>query len=109
EDIEKVVFEAAKIVIYVNNKDIFLNGYEIGKNLAQKYKKRVEIRYNHKLLDSKESILNSCEKILQENGVKVKRIFLEKHRSIIVIDTYEPEKINLEIINKIREKTLCNV
>lgn len=109
EDIEKIVFEAAKIIIYVNNKELFLNGYEIGKNLAQKYKKRIEIRYNHKLLGNKDSIINTCEEILKEKNIKIKKIFLEKHRSTIVIDTYEPEKISSDIINKIREKTLCNV
>jgi len=108
-DIDKVVFEASKIVIYVNNKEIFLKGFEIGKNLAQKYKKRIEIRINPKLLDDEEKILERCEEILKKNNIRYKQIFLEKHRSLIVIDTYEPEKIGDEIIREIREKTLCNV
>jgi len=108
-DVEKIVFEASKIVIYVNNKEIFLKGFEIGKNLAQKYKKRIEIRINPKLLEDTDKILETCEEILKKNNIRYKQIFLEKHRSIIVIDTYEPEKINEEIIRDIREKTLCNV
>jgi len=108
-DVEKIVFEASKIVIYVNNKELFLKGFEIGKNLAQKYKKRIEIRINPKLLDDTDKILEVCEDILRKNNIKYKQIFLEKHRSIIVIDAYEPEKINEGIIREIREKTLCNV
>jgi len=108
-DIDKVVFEASKIVIYVNNREIFLKGFEIGKNLAQKYKKRIEIRINPKLLEDEEKILERCEEILKKNNIRYKQIFLERHRSLIVIDTYEPEKIGDEIIREIREKTLCNV
>jgi len=108
-DVDKIVFETSKIVIYVNNKEIFLKGFEIGKNLAQKYKKRIEIRVNPKLLEDEEKILEKCEEILKKFNIRYKQIFLERHRSIIVIDTYEPEKINDEIIKEIREKTLCNI
>jgi len=108
-DVDKVMFEASKIVIYVNNKEIFLKGFEIGKNLAQKYKKRIEIRMNPKLLDDEEKILEKCEEILKKNNIRYKQIFLERHRSLIVIDAYEPEKIGDETIKEIREKTLCNV
>ncbi|RDD52588.1 beta-CASP ribonuclease aCPSF1 [Nanoarchaeota archaeon NZ13-N] len=108
-DVEKVVFEAAKIIVYVTNKEIFLNGFEIGKNLAQKYKKRIEIRLSPKILENEEKIIEKCEEILNKYKIKYKNIFLERHRSIIVIDTYQPEKIDEGVIREIREKTFCNI
>jgi len=107
KDINKIIFEGPKIVIYVNNVDLFIKGIEIGKNLAQKYKKRIEIRINPKLLKGEEYIKEKAKEIL--NGIKIKDIYLEKHRSVLYIETYEPEKIDLNLINKLREETLCNI
>ncbi|MCG2868528.1 MAG: beta-CASP ribonuclease aCPSF1 [Candidatus Nanopusillus sp.] len=107
KDINKIIFEGPKIVIYVNNVDLFIKGIEIGKNLAQKYKKRIEIRMNPKLLKGEEYIKEKVKEIL--NGIKIKDIYLEKHRSVLYIETYEPEKIDLNLINKLREETLCNI
>jgi len=107
KDINKIIFEGPKIVIYVNNVDLFIKGIEIGKNLAQKYKKRIEIRINPKLLKGEEYIKEKVREIL--NGIKIKDIYLEKHRSVLYIETYEPEKIDLNLINKLREETLCNI
>jgi KH/beta-lactamase-domain protein len=107
KDINKIIFEGPKIVIYVNNVDLFIRGIEIGKNLAQKYKKRIEIRINPRLLKGEEYIKEKAKEIL--NGIKIKDIYLEKHRSILYIETYEPEKIDLNLINKLREETLCNI
>jgi KH/beta-lactamase-domain protein len=107
KDINKIIFEGPKIVIYVNNVDLFIKGIEIGKNLAQKYKKRIEIRINPRLLKGEEYIKEKAKEIL--NGIKIKDIYLEKHRSVLYIETYEPEKIDLNLINKLREETLCNI
>jgi hypothetical protein len=107
KDINKIIFEGPKIVIYVNNVDLFIKGIEIGKNLAQKYKKRIEIRINPKLLKGEEYIKEKVKEIL--SGIKIKDIYLEKHRSVLYIETYEPEKIDLNLINKLREETLCNI
>ncbi|EOD42669.1 putative metal-dependent RNase [Candidatus Nanobsidianus stetteri] len=107
KDINKIIFEGPKIVIYVNNVDLFIRGIEIGKNLAQKYKKRIEIRVNPRLLKGEEYIKEKAKEIL--NGIKIKDIYLEKHRSTLYIETYEPEKIDLNLINKLREETLCNI
>ena len=107
KDINRTIFEGPKIVIYVNNVDLFIKGIEIGKNLAQKYKKRIEIRVNPKLLKGEEYIKEKAKEIL--NGIKIKDIYLEKHRSTLYIETYEPEKIDLNLINKLREETLCNI
>jgi len=107
KDINKIIFEGPKIVVYVNNVDLFIKGIEIGKNLAQKYKKRIEIRVNPKLLKGEEQIKEKAKEIL--NGIKIKDIYLEKHRSTLYIETYEPEKIDLNLINKLREETLCNI
>jgi len=107
KDINRIIFEGPKIVIYVNNVDLFIRGVEIGKNLAQKYKKRIEIRINPRLLKGKDYIKEKAKEIL--NGIKIKDIYLEKHRSILYIETYEPEKIDLNLINKLREETLCNI
>ncbi|BFI73356.1 ribonuclease J [Nanoarchaeota archaeon] len=106
-DVSKISFEGAKIIIYVKNKDLFINGIEIGKNLAQKYKKRVEIRVDPKLLGKEDQIKEKVKKILE--GIKIKDIYLEKHRSVLVIETYEPEKIDLNIINTLRKETLCSI
>ena len=107
KDINKIIFEGPKIVIYVNNVDLFIKGIDIGKNLAQKYKKRIEIRVNPKLLKREEYVKEKVKEIL--NGIKIKDVYLERHRSALYIETYEPEKIDLNLINKLREKTLCNI
>jgi len=107
KDIHKIIFEGPKIVIYVNNVDLFIKGPEIGKNLAQKYKKRIEIRINPRLLKREEYIKEKVREIL--DGIKIKDVYLEKHRSVLYIETYEPEKIDLNLINELREETLCNI
>lgn len=109
ENIDKITLEASTIVIYVNNKDLFLKGFEVGSNLAKKYKKRFNIRLSPKLLDNEENIRNIVEEILNKYNIKYRRILLERHRSIIVIDTPDTENIGQEIINIIRERTYCNV
>lgn len=107
EEVSKINFEGAKIIIYVRNRDIFLKGIEIGKNLAQKYKKRIEIRMDPKLIGNEEEIKEKAKRLLE--GIKIKDIYLEKHRSVLFIETYEPEKIDINLINKLREETLCNI
>lgn len=107
KNIEKINFEGAKIIVYVNNIELFLKGFEIGSNLAKKYKKRIEIRVSPKLIGKEKEIKEKVFKILQ--NYKIKDIYLEKHRSVLVIETYEPESFDANLINKLRELTLCNI
>ncbi len=106
--VSEVRFEAAKIVVYVKDKKTFYNAFEMGKNLAQKYKKRFEIRMDPKLLPSEEEI----EEIIKNkipDYVKLRNIFLEKHLSTVVLEVYHPEKLDSSIIEEIRKETLCAV
>jgi len=106
--ITDIKFEAAKIVIYTNNKDIFLSGYEIGKKLAQKYKKRFEIRMDPKFLLSDREIEEKIRNAIPRD-IKLRNVFIERHLSRVVLETYNPEKIDEEIINYLRSLTLCNI
>ncbi|BBL45193.1 ribonuclease J [Nanobdella aerobiophila] len=107
KEISKIKYEGAKIIIYVKNIELFKNGLELGKEIAMRIKKRIEIRVDPKLLDEDEKIKSKIHNILQ--NIKIKDVYIERHRSTVYIETYEPQSINIDLINIIRKETLCNV
>jgi len=106
--VSEVKFEAAKIVVYVKDKELFINGFEIGKRLAQKFKKRFEIRLDPKLLPPEDVIKERISNAVPKEA-KIKNVFVEKHLSTVVIEAYNPEAIDREVINYLRTITLCNI
>ena len=96
--VSDVKFEAAKIVVYVKDKDIFAKGFEIGKQLAQKFKKRFEIRLDPKLLPDEHTIEERVKNALPKE-VGLRNIYVEKHLSTVVLEVYHPEKLDKELIN----------
>jgi KH/beta-lactamase-domain protein len=106
--VSSIKYEAAKIVIYVKDKELFLKGFELGKQLAQKFKKRFEIRLDPKFLPDSKEIEERIRNALPRD-VKLKGVFVEKHLSTVVLEVYNPEKIDREIINYLRTITLCNI
>lgn len=103
--VSEVLFEGALIVVYVKDKDIFLRGNEIGKKLAQEFKKRFEIRMDKDMLTSEDYALSFIKNILPEECV-LKNIYIERDRSIVVIECQKPEKISEKILEEIKKKTL---
>jgi len=106
--VSDVKFEAAKIVIYVKDKELFARGFEIGKQLAQKFKKRFEIRLDPKFLPDEHIIVERIKNTLPRE-VGLRNIYVEKHLSTVVLEVYHPEKLDKEVINYLRTLTFCNI
>ena len=106
--VSTIKYEAAKIVVYVSDKKLFLNGFDIGKSLAQKFKKRFEIRLDPKLLPDPKEIEEKVKNALPRD-IRLKNIFVEKHLFTVVLEVYNPEKVDRDIINYLRTLTLCNI
>ncbi len=106
EKVSEVVFEGPLIVIYVKDKELFLKGKEIGSKLAKEFKKRFEIRMDPNLLPDDDVIKERIEKLVPQEA-ELRNIFIERARSIVVIECLRPEKITDDILEKIKEETLC--
>ncbi len=105
DKVSEVVFEGPLIVIYVKDKELFLKGKEIGAKLAKEFKKRFEIRIDPNLLPEDDVIKERIEKIVPKEA-ELRNIYIERARSIVIIECLRPEKITDEILEKIKEETL---
>ena len=79
-------FEGANIVLYTNDTDFFKDNNGLIKELVNKFKKRIELRADSKLLKSQEE----TEKIIKEMIPKdagLTEILFDNQRSIMVLET----------------------
>src|SRR3989338_687846 len=82
-------FEGANIVLYTNDIEFFKDNEGKIKELVNKFKKRIELRADEKLLKSEED----TEKIIRETVPKeaeLTAILFDSQRSIVVIEAKRP-------------------
>jgi len=82
-------FEGANIVLYTDDMDFFRDNNGIIKELVNKFKKRIELRADEKLLKSEEETKEEIKKTVPEDA-GLTDILFDPQRSIVVIEAKRP-------------------
>ncbi|MDD5192430.1 MAG: MBL fold metallo-hydrolase, partial [Candidatus Nanoarchaeia archaeon] len=82
-------FEGANIVLYTDDMDFFRDNNGIIKELVNKFKKRIELRADEKLLLSQEETEKEIKKTIPEDA-GLTDILFDPQRSIVVIEAKRP-------------------
>jgi len=111
DDLPKVIkeagFEAANIVLYTDSAAFFSEGESQIKELVNKYKKRIELRADEKLLESQEKTKKQIESIVPEDA-ELTNIIFDLHRSIVIIEAKKPGLVigkQGSVLQEIKQKT----
>ena len=105
--ISHIVFEGANVVLYTKNKEFFLNGFNVIKEIVSKVKKRIELRPDPTLCIGLEKAEKEIKKIIPKEAGKIELNF-DTSRSVVTI---EAEKPGLaigkagELLKEIRKRT----
>jgi len=112
KELPKVVstanFEGANIVLYTSDLDFFRDNNGKIKELVNKFKKRIELRADSKLLKPQEE----TEKIVKEeipSDAGLTNLLFDPHRSILVIEAERPGLVigrSGSILEEIKNKSL---
>src|SRR3989344_4051574 len=78
-------FEAANIVLYTDDVNFFKTGESQIKELVNKFKKRIELRSDEKLLLSQEDSKKAIESIVPQEA-ELTNIIFDQQRSVVVIE-----------------------
>ena len=82
-------FEGANIVLYTDNLDFFKDNQGKIKEAVNKFKKRIELRADPKLLKTQEETEKIIKKIIPEDA-GLSEILFDPQRSIVVIEAKRP-------------------
>ena len=84
--IDSANFEGANIVIYTNDIEFFRDNQGKIRELVNKYKKRIELRADSKLLKTQEEQLEVLKKQLNENesGVEIDIYIINKDYNVYI-------------------------
>lgn len=82
-------FEGANIVLYTNDLDFFKDNQGKIKEAVNKFKKRIELRVDPKLLKTQEETEKIIKKIIPEDA-GLSEILFDPQRSIVVIEAKRP-------------------
>lgn len=105
--ISSASFEAANIVLYTDDLDFFIDNRGMIRDLVNKFKKRIELRADSKLLKTE----IETEKIIRETvpeDAELTNILFDSQRSIVVIEAKRPGLVigkEGSILKEIREKS----
>ena len=112
EELPKVIteaeFEAANIVIYTDNAKFFREGEAQIRELVNKFKKRIELRADEKILESQESTKEIIEKTVPADA-ELTNIIFDVQRSIVVIEAKRTGMVigkQGSVLQEIKDKTL---
>jgi len=100
-------FEGANIVLYTDDMDFFKDNHGLIKELVNKFKKRIELRADSKLLKDQEE----TEKIIRETipeDAGLTDVLFDVQRSIVVIEAKRPGLVIGKsglILKEIKDKT----
>jgi uncharacterized protein len=103
-------FEGANIVLYTEDIEFFKDNEGKIKEIVNKFKKRVELRADTKLLKPTEETEKIIKEIIPEDA-KLTEILFDIQRSIVVIEAERPGLVIGKlgtILKEIREKTFWN-
>jgi len=104
EKISSIEFEAANIVIYTNSREFLFSGRSQIKSIVSKFKKRIELRADQKLLVSEDVAKKKIKEILKD--VEVGEFKFDEARSVLIIEVDNvgaavgKEGVNLKAIQK---------
>jgi len=111
KDLPKVIssanFEGANIVLYTDDIDFFKDNEGKIRELVNKFKKRIELRADPKLLKIQEETEKIIKKIIPEDSC-LSEVLFDPQRSIVVIEAKRPGLVIGKsglILKEIREKT----
>ena len=101
-------FEGANIVLYTDNSVFFKESDKKIRELVNKFKKRIEIRADEKILESQEKTNETIKKIVPEEA-EITNIIFDVQRSIVIIEAKKPGLVigkQGSVLQEIKEKTL---
>ncbi|MBI2628880.1 beta-CASP ribonuclease aCPSF1 [Candidatus Pacearchaeota archaeon] len=112
DELPKVIteaeFEAANIVVYTDNAKFFREGETQIRELVNRFKKRIELRADEKILESQEKTKEIIEKTVPVDA-ELTNIIFDAPRSIVVIEAKKPGMVigkQGSVLQEIKEKTL---
>lgn len=82
-------FEGANIILYTKDKEFFLEGSSIIKNIVNNIKKRIELRPDPSIAMDMEEAKKKIESILPEDA-GVDQIIFDPQRSVVIIEAEKP-------------------
>jgi KH/beta-lactamase-domain protein len=100
-------FEGANIVLYTDDLDFFKDNNGLIKELVNKFKKRIELRADEKLLKNQEETEKIIKDVIPEDA-GLEDIKFDPQRSIVVIEAKRPGLVigkSGSIIREIKDKT----
>ena len=104
----EILFEAAKIVIYTNSKEFFLNSNGTIREIVDNIKKRVEVRLLPDLVKDQEEAEEKIREIVPEEA-GITNIVFDTERSRVIIEAEKPGLVigkQGETLQKIKRETL---
>lgn len=105
-NIDRIELEGSEIIVYVKNKEIFLNQENFVKDIVSKIKRRVEIRVVKDLLIEEEKAKNKILELVPQEA-NVREIYFDKDSSIVYILAEKPGLIigkGAEMVRKIKKE-----
>ena len=100
-------FEAANIVLYTDNAEFFRSGESDIKELVGKFKKRIELRADKKILQPEEETEKSIKSIVPSEA-EITNIIFDPQRSVVVVEAKKPGLVigkQGSILREIKDKT----
>ncbi|MFA5258461.1 MAG: beta-CASP ribonuclease aCPSF1 [Candidatus Pacearchaeota archaeon] len=100
-------FEAANIVVYTDDIEFFRDNNGKIKELVNKFKKRIELRADEKLLKSEEETKKIIKEVIPEDA-EITEILFDLQRSIVVIEAKKPGLVigkEGSLLREIKEKS----
>jgi len=107
-DISDICFEGSEIVVYVKNKDFFINHENYVKNLVSKLKKRIDIRPDASITKDMEAVEKIIREIVPEEAV-IDEITFEPAFGRLTIEAQKPGLVigkGGETLKRIKRETL---
>ncbi len=101
-------FEGANIVLYTNDIDFFRDNQGKIREAVNKFKKRIELRGDEKIIKSQEETIKIIKEIIPEEA-ELTEILFDPQRSVVVIEAKKPGMVigkEGSILKEIKDKTL---
>ncbi|MEM4625319.1 MAG: beta-CASP ribonuclease aCPSF1 [Candidatus Pacearchaeota archaeon] len=101
-------FEGANIVLYTDDAAFFRHSDLKIRELVNKYKKRIELRAEQKILEDKDKTKEVIESLIPKEA-ELTNIIFDVQRSIVIIEAKKPGLVigkQGSILQEIKEKTL---
>ncbi|MEK6891428.1 MAG: beta-CASP ribonuclease aCPSF1 [Nanoarchaeota archaeon] len=101
-------FEGANIVLYTDDADFFREAEPKIKELVNKFKKRIELRADEKLLESQDKTKKTIEEVVPVDA-ELTNIIFDHARSVVIIEAKKPGLVigkQGSILQDIKNKTL---